>query len=223
MLGYIYITTNLLDNKRYIGRKTSQVFLSTKYLGSGIHLKRAIEKYGKENFKVELIESCETYQELVEREMYWIAFYDAARSPDFYNSSEGGYREGFTPGEGNVAKRPEIRAINSAKHRDKKCSEEFREHQREIHLGKPSGMLGKKHSEQFKIEQAERTRRRNLSRDSSVYLKVSESARGNKMMNKEGKCVRVHPEDFEKYLQDGWQFGGLSRKGKYKNRKRVPR
>ena len=213
MLGYIYMTTNLLNNMRYIGRKTSQVFLSTKYLGSGTHLKRAIKKYGKENFKVELIEECETYIELVEREMYWIAFYNASKSSDFYNASEGGYKEGFTPGEDNIAKKPEIRAINSAKHRGKKMPPGFGEHQREIHLGKPSGMLGKK--------QSERTRQCNLSRDPSIYLKVSEKAKGNKMMNKDGKCIRVHPVDFDKYLQEGWQFGGLPRKRVSKQKKKI--
>lgn len=220
MVGYIYMTTNLLNNKRYIGRKTSKVFLSTDYLGSGVHLKRAINKYGKENFKVDLIEECATYDELVEREMYWIAYYNAVQSPSFYNASAGGYQEGFTPGEDNIAKKPEIRALNSAKHKGKKMSLEFKERQREIHLGKPSGMLGKKHSEQFKAEQAERTRQRNLTRDSSVYQKVSKTAIGNKMMNKDGKCIRVHPEFFEEYLQNGWTFGGLSRLGKYKNRRR---
>ena len=37
-------------------------------------------------------------------------------------------------------------------------------------------------------------------------------------MKNDGKCIRVHEKDFEEYIQNGWQFGGLSRKGKYKNR-----
>ena len=72
MVGYIYITTNHVNNKRYIGRRTSSVFLAENYLGSGIHLLNAVKKYGKENFTVELIEACETYDELVERETYYI-------------------------------------------------------------------------------------------------------------------------------------------------------
>lgn len=38
------------------------------------------------------------------------------------------------------------------------------------------------------------------------------------MMNNGEICKRVHPGDFETFLQKGWVFGGLSRRGKYKNR-----
>ena len=55
MYGYIYKTTNLVNGKIYIGQKKSNVFLGDKYLGSGKILKMAIEKYGKENFSVELL------------------------------------------------------------------------------------------------------------------------------------------------------------------------
>lgn len=51
----------------------------------------------------------------------------------------------------------------------------------------------------------------NLNRDPEIYRRTSETAKGNKMMNKDGICVRVHPEEFEKYLSEGWVFGGLKR------------
>lgn len=72
MVGYVYITTNLINNKKYIGRKVSKIFLENKYLGSGVHFQNAVKKYGSENFKVELIEACDTYDELVEKETYYI-------------------------------------------------------------------------------------------------------------------------------------------------------
>ena len=55
MYGYIYETTNLINNKKYIGKRTSKKFLPN-YLGSGVLITKAIEKYGKENFTVKLIE-----------------------------------------------------------------------------------------------------------------------------------------------------------------------
>lgn len=215
------ITCNV-NNKRYIGRKTSTIFLGEKYLGSGLHIKRAVQKYGRENFNVQLLEECEEIAELIEREVFWIKYFNAVESENFYNHSPGGYHEGFLPGDLNIAKSARARRINSEKHLGKKMNREFSERQRQIHLGKPSGMLGKQHTEQFKIEQAERTRKRNLERDPEIYKKVSESAKGNKMMNNGKDCRRVHPEDFEKFLKEGWIFGGLSRKGKYKNRKKNP-
>ena len=220
MIGYIYIITCNVNSKRYIGRKTSSIFLGEKYLGSGLHGKRAVQKYGKENFTVQLLEECETVEELIERETFWIKYFNAVESENFYNHSPGGYHEGFLPGDLNIAKSDRSRKINSEKHLGKKMSKEFSEKQRQIHLGKPSGMLGKKHTERFKAEQSERARERTLARDPEIYKSVSESAKGNKMMNNGKNCHRVHPEDFEKFLQEGWTFGGLSRKGKYKNRKR---
>ena len=54
MFGYIYKTTNLLNNKIYIGQHKSELF-DTKYFGSGKILKNAIEAtkpLGLEHIKV---------------------------------------------------------------------------------------------------------------------------------------------------------------------------
>ena len=89
MYGYIYITTNLLNGKKYIGQHKASSF-DTKYIGSGIYLNRAITKYGKTNFVCEVLESCETQDKLNEREIYWIKKFDAVASENFYNISIGG-------------------------------------------------------------------------------------------------------------------------------------
>jgi len=52
--GFIYKTTNLINNKIYVGKhKTSA---NDGYLGSGLILGYAVDKYGKENFKREILE-----------------------------------------------------------------------------------------------------------------------------------------------------------------------
>lgn len=89
MFGYVYITTNLINGKRYIGKRSLPEF-DTKYLGSGKLLKRAIKKYGKDNFKCKVIKWCETEEELNYYERYYIKEYDAQKSDMFYNISEGG-------------------------------------------------------------------------------------------------------------------------------------
>ena len=45
---YIYMTTNNITGMKYIGKHYGE--LDNSYLGSGTILKRAIPKYGKENF-----------------------------------------------------------------------------------------------------------------------------------------------------------------------------
>lgn len=89
MYGYIYITTNLLTGKKYIGQHKASNF-DDKYIGSGIYLSRAIVKYGRANFICEMLESCNTKDELNEREIYWINKFNAVSSKNFYNISIGG-------------------------------------------------------------------------------------------------------------------------------------
>ena len=53
-MSYIYLTTNLINNKKYIGQRSRSSFEDL-YLGSGSMLKRAIKKHGTQNFKKEII------------------------------------------------------------------------------------------------------------------------------------------------------------------------
>jgi group I intron endonuclease len=89
--GYVYITTCLVNGKRYIGQKKSSKFLGNKYLGSGKLLSRAVHKYGENEFSVSLIEECISKEELDEKEIYWIKYYDAVNSDGFYNLVSGGH------------------------------------------------------------------------------------------------------------------------------------
>ena len=45
---YVYCTTNILNNKKYIGSHSGHI--NDDYLGSGVILKKSIKKYGKSNF-----------------------------------------------------------------------------------------------------------------------------------------------------------------------------
>ena len=91
MYGFVYITTNHINGKKYIGQKKYDKQGKWKeYLGSGIILSRAIKKYGKENFSKQIIDECKTKEELNLKEKYWINYFDAVNSDNFYNIAEGG-------------------------------------------------------------------------------------------------------------------------------------
>lgn len=89
MYGYIYMTTNTVNGKRYIGKHKSSKFTKS-YKGSGKVLVQAFKKYGFDKFNVELLEECENLNQLNKREEYWIEKYNACTSDDFYNIRWGG-------------------------------------------------------------------------------------------------------------------------------------
>lgn len=109
----IYITTNLINNKKYLG---SDKHNNPKYYGSGKLLKLAIKKYGIENFKKDIIEEVET-DNLKEREEYWLKLYDCANSSDYYNivpnflggKNSSSFKKGNTPwNTGKIGKCPSL-------------------------------------------------------------------------------------------------------------------
>lgn len=84
--GFIYETTNLINGKKYIGKCIFGRQNGWKnYLGSGLYLKRAIEKYGRENFKREIIFLALDEEELNELEELVIDICNAVESDDYYN------------------------------------------------------------------------------------------------------------------------------------------
>ena len=83
MVGEVYLIENKINNHKYIGQTTQgylnrfkQHIQETQY-GDTSALHNAIRKWGEDNFKVELIETCDLDQ-LDEREIYWISFYNIA-------------------------------------------------------------------------------------------------------------------------------------------------
>lgn len=82
----IYMTINKLNGKKYIGRDANN---NPRYLGSGVLIKQAIEKYGSENFDKIILEDLtgKTKKELREREYYWLEYYNAPDDQNFYNLS----------------------------------------------------------------------------------------------------------------------------------------
>jgi hypothetical protein len=68
---FIYKTTCLIDGKYYIGQHCGDE--NDGYLGSGISLKKHIEKHGKENFKREILEYAADRIELDELERKYVS------------------------------------------------------------------------------------------------------------------------------------------------------
>lgn len=89
MYGYIYETTNNVNGKKYIGKRVSNIY-DKYYLGSGLLLQKALDKYGRENFSQIILEECYSNDELNACEKKWIKTRNDTSSPDYYNIAEGG-------------------------------------------------------------------------------------------------------------------------------------
>lgn len=88
----IYKITNLINNKVYIGQTITGIVNRWKghiYKDGCRFLHNAIYKYGKENFKIEVIEYCDK-DSLDEREIYWISYYKSNNRKYGYNILVGG-------------------------------------------------------------------------------------------------------------------------------------
>ena len=87
--GFIYETTNMINNRKYIGQKRYDKQWG-KYLGSGTSFKLALKKYGKENFSRSIITVAYSKHELDVLEIKIIKKYNAVEDRNYYNISYGG-------------------------------------------------------------------------------------------------------------------------------------
>lgn len=94
----VYSITNIITNEKYIGL-TSQNLKRRLKNGNGYKpmtkIRKAIEKYGWGNFKVEVLFESYCRKEAEEKEIYYIEFFDTVKNG--YNKQAGGYKStGYT-------------------------------------------------------------------------------------------------------------------------------
>lgn len=84
----IYQITNLINGKLYIGKHQTEQ-LNDSYYGSGLLIKASLKKYGKNNFKKEILYIFDTEEEMNKKEKELINENFVSR-PDTYNIGIGG-------------------------------------------------------------------------------------------------------------------------------------
>jgi len=133
--GIVYMFTNIINDKKYIGITTK--ILEERYknhiwnINDGGYFHNAIKKYGIENFTLEIIDKACSVNELKEKEKYWIKFYNTRKQG--YNLTDGGDGAwGY------------------------KHTEETKEYLREINTGSNNHRYGKEISMEQKIKLIER-------------------------------------------------------------------
>ena len=145
-IGFIYLTTCTVNGKIYIGKHEGSD--KDKYLGSGELFSRAVKKYGKENFKREILRYCFTEHELRIWEYVLIKKYNSQDLSIGYNIADGD----VNTSEFNPAKLPQVR-----------------EKIRKSHIGKKT----KPRSEETKQKISKALKNRKLSEETKLKISVA--------------------------------------------------
>jgi group I intron endonuclease len=171
MMSYIYKTTNLINGKIYIGKSSKD---DPSYLGSGIIIKEAIQKYGVENFIREIIEYCSD-DVIDQREIFWIDQMNARIRGIGYNIAPGGFGGDNTTTHPNKEVIVAKRTSGLKEWHSSLSDEEKKERAKNISnakKGKSNGREGYTHPE----ETIEKMRTSALNRDKSDEWKISHMA-----------------------------------------------
>jgi group I intron endonuclease len=181
----IYKTTNLLNGLIYIGKSVKH---RPSYLGSGIHLVRAVKKDGRINFKKEIIEFCSSQKELNEREIFWIKELDARNPSIGYNITAGG--DGWTGHHHSEESKKKMSIAKKGKH----PSEEAR---KLMSLHNAHNMKGKHHSDATRkklsdIRKGQSSWNKGLHHSEETKRKISE--------NCSGFTGKHHTEEHKKHM-----------------------
>ena len=145
----IYKTTNLINNKFYIGYHSTDDLNDT-YMGSGKILKKAIERYGKDNFRREILYVFPTKEEALQKESEIVneVFVSSNKTYNMKIGGEGGFDH--THSDPEISKRRVEgirRAFNEGRMKGWQLTSEQRS---EISSGNKNGFYGKTHTKEVK-------------------------------------------------------------------------
>jgi hypothetical protein len=115
MFFTIYKTTNKNNGKYYIGaHKTKDI--NDNYIGSGVYLKRAIEKYGRNNFEKEILFVYDNEEEMFLKEQELVVI-DPEISYNMTPGGKGGFDHIDNRGDKNPMKQRDVAVKNVESHR----------------------------------------------------------------------------------------------------------
>ena len=188
--GYIYKIVNTVDGKIYIGKTTTSLYKRMKgHLAVAkrprtytSYLYNAINYYGQEAFRIELVEEC-SLDQIDERERYWIQKLHSQDHTIGYNIQEGG-KGGAVRSEEYVPSVNQLKSLEAGRKR-------------------PASPLLKKILSE---------RRRGCQVSQDTREKLRQGSLGRVRIHKGTINKRPKQEEIERFLKDGWELGYCSKK-----------
>ena len=194
MKGYIYLITNKKNAKKYVGKTTDPERRWKQHKRPnhcpGMAITKAINKYGADNFKFEIIEEV-NLDKVNEKEKYWIDYYNAYKG-QHYNQRPGG--EGFGTGQNHIYFGEEL-------------PEEVKEKLSRANSGKKNGFYGESHDQENKeiMSKAKenmylKEENPNCKVDKEQALKIIKDRKGGMTQKELGQKYGVHRKTIQKIV-----------------------
>jgi hypothetical protein len=219
---YVYIITNLIDNRQYVGSKICYVDdpENDGYFGSSEYLWGDIKKLGKENFKKEIIrDDYKNYKELLKAETFYILEYKTLE-PNGYNRFLPSERESFNTTGMSLYNIWKLKY--GIKEADKRYKE-WKEHESKSQSGENNPFYGRTHTKETKDRIRKKQIERLKNRDySESYKRTGQTIREKGLTKGErngmfGKIwitnEKLHQNkiikkiELKNYLDNGWTKG----------------
>jgi len=208
MKYFLYKTVNKINDKFYIGVHQTED-INDGYLGSSLHLDRAINKYGKENFKREIIAYYSSEKEMLKAEENLVTPAFIKENKDkIYNLNGGGegswvYNNHINPKRHERRKNAADRLKELLKIEEWKnnfCNKISIGNKKAWEEGRNKGFTGKKLSEEHK---------RSIGEAAKKLTGEKNHCFGCKWMSndnlKQSKLIKK--DKIEEYLKNGWIIG----------------
>ncbi|MGL5765015.1 MAG: NUMOD3 domain-containing DNA-binding protein [Sarcina sp.] len=176
MNHYVYEITNLINGKKYIGKRSCECLIEKdKYMGSGKLIRLAILKYGLENFDKKILKICDTDEEAYNIEKEYIENVKAWSNPMYYNIVGGG--KGCGCGERNH--------FYGKKHSDE-VRERFKGKNNPMYgrVGKLNPFYGKKHSDETIQIIIKKNKEKKISDETREKLRIAAKGKKNNFYGK---------------------------------------
>ena len=168
----IYKTTNLVNNKIYIGMHMTKN-INDGYKGSGKLLKAAMKKYGKDCFKTEILYELDTYEEMVakEKELVTIEFCLNNQNYNLGVGGKGGIIWIVNPMQGKrQSNKQKIKARATMKNMMQNNPDKIYDWARKGGLkGGPKAFKGKRHTDEWKENHSNIMKVKQSGKDNSQY------------------------------------------------------
>lgn len=191
---YTYRITNIVEHKHYYGTRSSKVKpendLGVKYFSSSKDIDFIKDqKKNPRNYKYKIIKISKTRKEAIELEIKLHNKFNVGVNESFYNRCKQTSSGWDTTGKGDLG---------------------------QANFGEKNGMFGKTHSDlsRKKIKEARRKQGSNVwnAGKKNIYNKdtlekISQTVSNQRWVKKNNKHIKIHKDELEKYLNDGWVQG----------------